>query len=815
MAPHTRFKLAIIRTMRCDFCNKSNVDGLQECVDCNMHICRGCVETGKLNKDEKHRMEQNMIDNLDWKKVPRARRATHRRTSSGSEPNSSPPAVASNQERRQARVERRQQLQQQSDHDNVTYYESGPPFRNIRPRPPQNMNMFSGGEFNISPGNHGHLSDVYGHGHFPFGSARPGMHNGHNPSFPTHMMPPGMLPFVPSQPGQPPNQGGLAMPMGPMFGHHFTVNPGPPPRGDPRLDTPPGPQFAHSGYPVPNNFGGFQGGQPLAFSPAPTPPGFAGPGFHHLAPQQPHGVYNERGYVPQGNMPPGQPMPGPFPFTGPPYGAGPFSYAPQPPPQQQGYPRGQPGEPATQGDQSPLFAELTREEFQARHPTIHGHAEQSDNLSSNEQKQKEYKPWERGQHSPLTEEPFKAAENTRQPWGGTPPAWEVLRSGPYRNQALADSQREGGQVQQQPRAQRDFLPLVQQPQRQVREQREIQPTVQEKSQTAQQEQKQDKEREEKPEGQQARPPAGPPIPESVVVGRLPPITSSHIDTSHVTLPPIITPLVTAPSVLEDQTPAPARTQPLPTLEPDPNTQLSWSQLGESYATTPSVVGHAQRPFGIPSLTRDLFAGRPNHYDETTARWAQLARARRSSPDDDYDDDSDDSVSETGGGEGKGKEPAHAGTSSEKLPGRGRKRTFSQASSAVDSTLSAELDQPFTPAATTAVVPGTEALRRNLRDDATIAQVRREDGERAALYMAAAANTLQGGGRGLRGVTDAQVVANDWEIRRRQEGVDRQYSRRRPASVVVLKEARKMDRPGGDGGGGSGDGSGGSARGRGA
>jgi hypothetical protein len=207
-----------------------------------------------------------------------------------------------------------------------------------------------------------------------------------------------------------------------------------------------------------------------------------------------------------------------------------------------------------------------------------------------------------------------------------------------------------------------------------------------------------------------------------------------------------------------------------------------------------VVGHAQRPFGIPALARDLYAGRPNHYDETAARWAQFQslRARRSSPsDEDYDDETE------------------TETSSDQPPSRGQKRTFSQTSSVVDSTLSAELDQPVA-----AVAPSTKVLQRQLCDDADIALARREDGERAALDMAAAANTLLGGGRGLVGVADAQVVANDREIRRRQEEIDRKDLGVAEGAVQVLKEKKGKHRAGSDGGGGSsGSGSGGKARGR--
>lgn len=273
---------------------------------------------------------------------------------------------------------------------------------------------------------------------------------------------------------------------------------------------------------------------------------------------------------------------------------------------------------------------------------------------------------------------------------------------------------------------------------------------------------------------------------------LPPITASSITV----------PSITASSVEEAQAPDPNPVPPLPTLEPDPNVQLSRLHLGEAYSTIPSVVSYVQRPFGIPALARDLYAGRPNHYDETAARWAQFqsVHARRPSQVDEGYEYNDETESETGAdignGKGSGTGSVHPGRPSDQPPSRGRKRTFSQTSSAVDSTLSAELDQPF--AAATAMVSGTEALRRKLRDDVDLARERRSSGERAALDMAAAANTLQGGGRGLGGVADAQVVANDREIQRRQQDVDRKKLGRGEGAIEVLGETKKHHR-GGDGG----------------
>lgn len=768
MAPHTRFRLAVIRTMRCDFCNKSNVDGLQECIDCNMHICRECVETGKLNNDEKHRMQQSAIDNLNWNKASRSRRATRVTITINK---SASDGVLSKQERRQAKAERR--LHSHSDHGTGTH------FRRILPRIEQDEENLPRNNFNVSAANHEHAGHVHGHGHFQFASAGPGYPPGYTPSLPTHAMPHGVPSFGPSQPGQPPNQRGLAMPLGPIYGHHFSVNPGLPPRGDPRINTPPGQQFAHSGYPVPNNFGSFHGGQSLAYSPAPTPPGFAGPGFHqHVS--QPPVMYNDRGYVPHGNITTGQLAPGPFHFTGQPYGGGPVPQAP--PHQEQRRPFGQQGKPA-QGGQVPLPAELARD-FRARDSTPHGHAEQPVDLSGIERKQQQA--WQR-------EQPQQT--------------WEP-------QQALRALQHEWEKFQRQKPMQQEAQRVAQQQQWQERGKHQTQPTVQQGSQTAQQAQKQNEQRQEQPWEQQSQQQALRPIPGAGAVNGPSPITASHVNDPPLTLPPITAPPITASNVQEAEVPDPAPVTPLPTLEPDPNSQLSRLQICEAYSTTPSVVGHAQRPFGIPALARDLYAGRPNHYDETTARWAnfQSVRARRSSPSDDYEDYDDETESEADETLGKGKEPAHPGRPSGQPPSRGQKRTFSQASSVVDSTLSAELDQPAIPAAA-AVVPGTEVLRRQLRDDADIGRARREDGERAALDMAAAANTLQGGGRGLGGVADAQVVANDREIRRLQEEIDRKNMNRGEGATEVLKEKKKKKKKhhrGGDDGGGDSSGSGGVA-----
>lgn len=253
-----------------------------------------------------------------------------------------------------------------------------------------------------------------------------------------------------------------------------------------------------------------------------------------------------------------------------------------------------------------------------------------------------------------------------------------------------------------------------------------------------------------------------------------------------------------------------------------------------------MVEHVQRPFGIPDLARDLFAGRPNHYDETAARWAQSQPVRakeirkyddddddneddgdaietsldpdepcgpldqppskgwkrakqiREYDEDDYDDDDDDAT-ETG------IDPDHPCCPPDP-PSKGRKRAHSQVSS-IDSTLSAELELGQPGPSTTG-----EVLQELFKDE-RIARERLERGECSALEMAAAANTLQGGGRGLVGATGDVCMANDTVIKRRQEELNRKRreEERLAADPVEKKKSREGDgRGGGEGGSGSGD-----------
>ncbi|KAK7741290.1 hypothetical protein SLS63_000843 [Diaporthe eres] len=815
MAPHTRFKLAIIRTMRCDFCNKGNVDGVQECQDCNMHFCRKCIESGKLDKDERHRMQQKVIAKLNWNKPPKGRRAAHHRETAASEPVSHERLLKEQRlEARRAERRLRHEARRIGHH-----HESAPHLQAPQdPRPQQSMGTFPGNGFNVPAGYHEHA----GHGQFQYVSAPPGYPPGYAPSppgyapsLPAHAMPYGAPSSGPGQPSQHiqhiqhiphPGYGGLAMPSGPMYGHHFSVNPGMPPRGDPRLHTPPGQPYAHGGYPVPNNFGGYYGGGPPEYTPAPTPPGFPGPGFHQ-PPSQPQPMYNDRGYVSRGNMPTGQPVSGPGHASGhafgQPYGGGAFPHAP-PPQERQFQPRGREGEPA-QGGEAPNFAEPARE-ARAREPTYQGPAEQPVDSLALQQQQQQQQAWEQEQARQAWEQ-----EQARQ-------AWERQRA----QQALQHMWERSQQQAMQQNAQ----PVAQQWQSQEGEQHKTrpaaQPAAEQASQTPQQPQNQDEQRQERCEEQQSQQRAVRPISEGAAVSATPPstgppftlppiyfapqVTAPSITLPPITAPPITLPPITAPPIavsgfqqtrLPVLAPAPAPDPQPSAPEPD-NTGESGRPQRRETCIVPTAVEHAQRPFGIPELARDLFAGRPNHYDETAARWAQSQPVRakqiREYDEDDYDDDDDDDdATETG------IDPDYHCCPPDP-PSKGRKRAHSQVSS-IDSTLSAELELGQAGPSTTG-----EVLQELFKDE-RIARERLEWGESSALEMAAAANTLQGGGRGLVGATGDVCMANDSVIKRRQEELNRKRreEERRAAEPVEKKKSREGDgRGGGDGGSGSGD-----------
>lgn len=752
MAPHSGFKLAVIRTMRCDTCNKGNVNGLQECVNCSMHFCRECIEGGKLDNDEKHRMQQDEIANLDWNKPPKGRRAAYHKETTASEP-------VSQQQREAHRAERR--LLRHEARRTETHHEPAPHVQGPQGlRVQHHMGPFLGSGLNVPAGNHGPT----GHGHFQHVSAPPGYPPGYVPSLPTHAMPYGVPPYGPGQygqQGQHPSQGrGLAMPFGPIYGHNVPVNPGLSPAGDPRHHTPPGQQYPHGGYPVPNNFGNYYGGYPLGYTPAPTPQGFAGPGFNQQ-PSQPQLMYNDRGYVPRGNMPTVQAVSGPSPAhsghaSAQLYGGGVFTHGT--PPQEQHQPRGQQGE-RVHGEQLPHSTEPARE-TRSGETASHKNAEQpADRWATKRQQQQ--RAWEQEQ------------ERARKAWEQqqTREVWERQQA----QQALQQMWERSNK----PTMRQNGKPMAQEQQSGERGDDRAQPAVQEASQTLPQAQKQDEHRQERREEQQPQQEVACPLSEGDTVSGpapiiLPPIVAPHVTAPTVTLPPISTSPISAPSFQGPQAPvsAPPPSPRQPGPEPDTTSQLSRLQLEETQVA-PNVVAHARRSFGIPALARDLYAGRPNHYDETAARWATLSQSVRTKTireydEDDYDDSDDDDATET--------DPACPRSPSDHQPppgSRGQKRTRSRASS-VDSTLSAELDQQVA----AAEVPDTEALRR----------------ERAALDMAAAANTLQGGGRGLGGAADAQVVANDCEIRRQQEEVDRKL--RREEERRAVEPAKKKARYGG-------------------
>lgn len=769
-----------------------------------MHFCRKCIESGKLDKDERHRMQQNVIAKLNWDKPPKGRRAAHHRETGASEPVSHD-RLTKEQRLDARRAERR--LRHEARHIGH-HHESAPRLQASQdPRAQQPMGAFPGNGFNVPAGQHEHA----GHAQFQYVSAPPGYPPGYAPSppgyapsLPAHAMPYGAPSSGPGQHGQhiqhPGYGGGLAMPSGPMYGHHFSVNPGLPPRGDPRVHTPPGQPYSHGGYPVPNNFGGYYGGGPPEYTPAPLPPGFSGPGFYQ-PPSQPQPTYNDRGYVSGGNMTTGQPVSGPGYASGhafgQPYGGGAFPHA-QPPHERQLQPRGREGQPAP-GGEAPNFAEPARE-AQAREPTSQGHAEQPVGTLTVQQQQQQ-QAWEQ--------------EQARQAW-----QQEQARQTWERQQAQQAMQQMWERSQQQA-IQQNTQPVAQQWQPQEGGQSRSQPAAEQTSQMPQQTQKQDEQRQERREENQSQQQGVRPISEGGAVSGAPPSTGAPF-----TLPPIVfaphgtAPLITLPPITDlPNTSPPLTTAPvavsgvqetrLPVLAPAPTPRPSAPELDTTSQSgqvqrretciAPTVVEHAQRPFGIPALARDLYAGRPNHYDETAARWAQSQPARpkqiREYDEDDYDDDEgddDDAATEHHPDPNRACCPP-----SGQPPSRGRKRAHSQVSS-IDSTLSAELElgEPE-PDATGEVLQG-------LFSHEDIARERREGGERAALGMAAAANTLQGGGRGLVGATGALCTANDVVIRRRQEELDRERrEEERGAAEPVEKKGREGS--GGSGGeGGSGD-----------
>lgn len=459
-----------------------------------------------------------------------------------------------------------------------------------------------------------------------------------------------------------------------------------------------------------------------------------------------------------------------------------------------------------QEDEYAQFIQFVRaaklaEKARSSEPAPHGHAEQPV-TPFNIQRQQQQKAWEQEQAQQAWEQ-----QQAKQ-------AWESQQQN---EQALQQRwEPPPQQIKQQ-----SVQPEAQQHQSGEWGGDKTQPAVQQTSQAVQQAPKQDEQRQERREEQQSQQQAVRPIPEGgaasgpsliaappiaappitappiaappftlppIVAPRataspitLPPINASPINASPINAPPLNAPLIAASSVQEAQTPAPAQDpaqdprQPAP--ESDTTSQLSRLHLREN-CLTPNVAYQAQRPFGIPALARAFLAGLPNYYDETAARWSQCQPARaktiRDYDEDDYDDsddhEHDHDATGTGAPRGPGALSGHQPPLPPSTPGsRGQKRTLHQ--------------QPVAGASSGAtVVSRSHALHR----------------EREALDMMAAANTLTGGGRGLRGAADAQVVANDRVIRRRQEEIDWQLLRGAEGGAVepVMKKRRVEDGGGG-------------------
>lgn len=83
MVHHKTFKMVDIVTMRCDFCNKCNDRGqqcLQECQECNLHICRHCIEQAHvLEKNPKHHVDAEAVRGLNWTKEEKPKRVSKRK----------------------------------------------------------------------------------------------------------------------------------------------------------------------------------------------------------------------------------------------------------------------------------------------------------------------------------------------------------------------------------------------------------------------------------------------------------------------------------------------------------------------------------------------------------------------------------------------------------------------------------------------------------------------------------------------------------------------------------------------------------------
>ncbi|KAJ0121119.1 hypothetical protein J7T55_008281 [Diaporthe amygdali] len=723
--------------MRCDYCSAGNSTknkfGLQMCENCSLQICRKCIENGMLEKDEKHRMDAQTFDGLKWRDSAQPQRSQKRKAAEVTE--SAPPNTT---RREQHQKKPRNPLPPQGSHPFGDQH--GPAIHgngSQDPRVWQQMNPRSSGDFNTPVDNYQYA----GHGPSSYGQLPPGYPSGAAP-LPPHALQHDVGMSRPGQHGQLHSQGGLSMPPGPMYGHHFSTAPGLQPQPDPRFYAFAQP-FPPNAYVIPQNSGDYHGVYAQAYTPAPIPQGIAGPGFYHSPSQQQPleaSMYNGRGYVPRGNMPNTRPAPGPAQYLSQPYGGSPHPRASpsQEPPQGRGRESR-----LAQGGQNPRSAQYPREAG-VRTPLSHGNAEQPFGFLRVQQQQQQ-QAWEQEQQraqqaiQQLSQQPVQQTIRRNV---------EAIPQQQHQKQLVAQgatrmAQQQGQQAQKQKQ------------QQQTREQR-LEQHGQQRSQQ-----------------QPIRP-----VTETRVVSGPPPVTTSSLQ-----------------GLQESQTAVPAPAPRQAGLETNIIVQSSQVQRRD-HQPSPNVVDYTQRPFGIPAFARDLAAGRSSHYDETARRWAGSPPGHAQQPRKQGNDDEDYIIINDGW-------PYSPSEESDDSDNTDQKQPLSRASP-VDSTLSAELDQA-------ASKPGAKSLHGELLDDPEVARVRREEGEQAALALAGAANTLHGGGRGLHGVADAQVVANDQQIQQRQDVLNEylRHEEERRGAKRQKKEGANGDGGGGDVARGGGSGRGGS------
>ncbi|KAL1854943.1 mitochondrial aspartate-glutamate transporter agc1 [Diaporthe australafricana] len=84
--------------MRCDFCNHRNdraAHCLQECQDCNLHICRHCIEqTDVLKKNPKYHIDTEAVRGLNWTREDKPKRASKRKAATATTTESASSNVA-------------------------------------------------------------------------------------------------------------------------------------------------------------------------------------------------------------------------------------------------------------------------------------------------------------------------------------------------------------------------------------------------------------------------------------------------------------------------------------------------------------------------------------------------------------------------------------------------------------------------------------------------------------------------------------------------------------------------------------------------